>query len=88
MRGITKPSTAQCNLDIYTLFLLSEPKYGGCSRLAEILGDVSHDSINRFLLRERYEPKDLFSIMRENYQPGRGDIKCRRYSHRKDLQRP
>jgi len=28
--------------------------------LAEILGDVSHDSINRFLLRERYEAKDLF----------------------------
>ncbi|MHC5918245.1 MAG: IS701 family transposase, partial [Nostoc sp.] len=63
MREITKPSTAQCNLDIYTLFLLSEPKYGGCSRLAEILGDVSHDSVNRFLLRERYEPQDLFNII-------------------------
>lgn len=63
MREITKPSTAQCNLDIYTLFLLSEPKYEGCSRLAEILGDVSHDSVNRFLLREGYEPKDLFSII-------------------------
>jgi len=23
------------------------------------LGDLSHDSVNRFLLRERYEPKDL-----------------------------
>ncbi len=22
--------------------------------------DLSHDSVNRFLLRERYEPKDLF----------------------------
>ena len=63
MREITKPSTAQCNLDLYTLFLLSEPKLGGCSRLAEILGDVSHDSVNRFLLRERYEPKDLFNII-------------------------
>jgi hypothetical protein len=40
--------------------LLSEPKHSGCSRLAEILGDVSHDSVNRFLLRERYSPKDLF----------------------------
>jgi len=39
---------------------MSEPKYGGCSRLAEILGNLSHDSINRFLLRERYEPIDLF----------------------------
>jgi hypothetical protein len=45
--------------------LLSKPKHGGCSRLAEILADVSHDSVNRFLLRERYEPKDLFDIVRE-----------------------
>jgi hypothetical protein len=40
---------------------MSEPKYGGCTRLAEILGELSHDSVNRFLLRERYEPKDLFN---------------------------
>jgi hypothetical protein len=50
-------------LEHYTLFLLSEPKHGGCSRLAEILEDVSHDSVNRFLLRERYEPKDLFDTV-------------------------
>ncbi|NJO30872.1 MAG: transposase [Richelia sp. SL_2_1] len=63
MREISKPSTAQCDLEHYTLFLLSEPKHGGCCRLAEILGDVSHDSVNRFLLRERYEPKDLFEMV-------------------------
>ena len=56
----TKPSTAKCVLETYTLFLLAEPKYAGCCRLAAILGDLSHDSVNRFLLRERYEPKDLF----------------------------
>ncbi|WP_442949458.1 IS701 family transposase [Nostoc sp.] len=64
MREISKPSTAQCNLEHYTLFLLSEPKHGGCSRLAEILRDVSHDTVNRFLLRERYEPKDLFEMVK------------------------
>ena len=37
----------------------------GCSRLAEILPKVSHDSINRFLLRERYEAKDLFDTVRD-----------------------
>lgn len=37
----------------------------GCSRLAEILEDVSHDSINRFLLRERYEAKDLFDTVKD-----------------------
>lgn len=35
----------------------------GCNRLSEILGNVSHDSINRFLLRERYEAKDLFGTV-------------------------
>lgn len=60
IRAISKPSTAKCDQDIYTLFLLAESKYSGCTRLAEILKDLSHDSVNRFLLRERYEPKDLF----------------------------
>ena len=60
MRPLTKPSTAKCNLAIYTLFLLCEPKYVSCVRLAQILEDVSHDSINRFLWRENYTPKDLF----------------------------
>lgn len=64
IREITKPSTAQCNLDIYTLFLLSEPKFAGCSRLAEILEQISHDSVNRFLLRERYQPHDLFDAVK------------------------
>lgn len=41
---------------------MAEPKHGGCCRLAEILPLVSHDSVNRFLTRERYEPRDLFEI--------------------------
>jgi len=44
---------------MYMGFLMSEPNSASCSRLAEVLG-LSHDSVNRFLLRERYEPKDLF----------------------------
>ena len=28
--------------------------------MADILGNLSHDSVNRFLLREKYQPKDLF----------------------------
>ena len=56
----SKPSTAKCNISLYTLFLMAEPKYVSCARLSTILEDVSHDSINRFLRRERYTPKDLF----------------------------
>ena len=43
---------------------MAESKYPGCTRLAEILGGMSHDSVNRFLVRERYEPKDLFDEVR------------------------
>jgi hypothetical protein len=45
---------------MYISFLMSEPKSATCTRLAEIMG-ISHDSVNRFLLREAYEPKDLFN---------------------------
>lgn len=60
MRQISKPSTAKCNSTLYTLFLLAEPQYVSCVRLSEILSELSHDSVNRFLLRENYTPKDLF----------------------------
>ena len=66
MRERSKPSTAQCNSTLYTLFLLSEPKYVSCMRLSEILPEVSHDSINRFLLRERYTPQDLFNEVKSD----------------------
>ena len=39
---------------------MSEPKSVSCTRLSEVL-TISHDSVNRFLLREAYEPRDLFN---------------------------
>ncbi|MGB3494950.1 MAG: transposase [Elainellaceae cyanobacterium] len=60
MRISTKPSTAHCTIDLYVRYLLAQPQGSGCCELAEILKPISHDSINRFLCRERYEPKDLF----------------------------
>ena len=66
MRQQSKASTAQCNSALYTLFLLAEPKYVSCVRLSEILAEVSHDSINRFLLREQYTPRDLFDAVKGN----------------------
>ncbi len=56
----TRPSTARCNEEIYLSYLLSEPTYSSCVRLSKVLENISHDSINRFLERERFEPKDLF----------------------------
>ncbi len=60
MRVKSKPSTAHCNEAIYTSYLLSDPRYTSCTRLAEVMHTLSHDSVNRFLERERFEPKDLF----------------------------
>ena len=56
----TKPSTAKCNDEIYTSYLLGDPHNTSCTRLSEIMGNLSHDSVNRFLERERFEAKDLF----------------------------
>jgi len=66
MREISKPSTAKCDLNKYILFLLSEPKQVSCVRLGEILKGVSHDSVNRFLLRESYTGKDLYKSVEPN----------------------
>jgi hypothetical protein len=45
---------------MYMGFLMSEPKSSTCTRLSEVMC-ISHDSVNRFLLRETYEPEDLFN---------------------------
>ena len=54
IRLLCKPSTAGCDLDQYTYFRMSEPKYAGCCGLSEVIG-VSRHSVNGFLLREQYE---------------------------------
>ena len=59
IRIISRPSTARCTLPMYIGFLLSEPNEVSCSRLASVLS-ISHDSANRFLNRESYEPQDLY----------------------------
>lgn len=39
---------------------MSEPKHATCSQLGATL-EITHDSVNRFLLREKYEPADLYA---------------------------
>ncbi len=74
MRILSKRSTAQCHLNLYTLYLLSEPLHVSCLRLSQILADLSHDSINRFLLRERYSPKDLFDEVKAELKLSGGTL--------------
>ena len=60
LRILSKPSTAKCNQDIYSAYLMSEPINSSCLRLSEIMKNVSHDSINRFLCRKKYTGQDLY----------------------------
>ncbi|NJP11571.1 MAG: transposase [Leptolyngbyaceae cyanobacterium RU_5_1] len=64
MRELSKPSTARCNGNLYTLFLLAEPQYVSCVRLSGVLEQFEHDSVNRFLLRENYTPQDRFEAVK------------------------
>lgn len=61
MRKLSKPSTAKCNRDIYSAYLMSEPINSSCLRLSEIMPNISHDSVNRFLNREKFTGQDLFN---------------------------
>ena len=63
MRILSRPPTARCTLAIYVSFLLSAPHAPTCGRLAEVM-EISHDRVNRFLLREDYTPRDLFDEVR------------------------
>ncbi len=48
-------------MERYSDYLLVVPINRGCTRLAGAMQGLSHDSINRFLEREDFEPRDLFN---------------------------
>lgn len=60
IRQTTRPPTAKCTLAMYIGFLLGTPLSATCTGLSGVMG-ISHDSVNRFLSRENYEPRDLFN---------------------------
>jgi hypothetical protein len=57
---VEKKSTAKCDAESYSNYLLVVPHNRGCTRLAKAMQGLSHDSVNRFLEREEFEPGDLF----------------------------
>lgn len=64
----SKPSTAKCNSELYTSYLLSDPRNTSCTRLSDVMNHISHDSVNRFLEREQFEPKDLFDEEKDSIE--------------------
>jgi hypothetical protein len=75
---------------MYIAFLLGEPKYSSCCRLAELM-DISHDSVNRFLQREDYTPQDLFNQAKQQLELKGGVLSVddsvldKPYSHQMEL---
>lgn len=90
IREVTRPPFAQCTLPMYIGFILSEPKFLNCCRLSEVMG-ISHDSVNRFLLRENYTPLDLFNHVKSMLNLNGGTISVddtvldKPYSYNMDL---
>lgn len=90
IRQTKRQPTGRCTLPMYMGFLMSEPKSTTCTRLSEIM-TISHDSVNRFLLREQYEPKDLFNEGIKQLNPIGGTLSVddtvldKPYSFRMDL---
>jgi hypothetical protein len=58
---------------MYIGFLMSEPKSATCTRLAEVMG-ISQDSVNRFLLREAYEPKEVVAAFVSAFIPDKDHL--------------
>jgi len=55
----------KCTKEMYTLYVLSEPGQASCNKFAEVMGDMSHDAVTRFLHREQFTARDLFDENRE-----------------------
>ncbi|AKP74187.2 hypothetical protein AVI53_03575 [Piscirickettsia salmonis] len=53
-------------------YLLSEPVRTSCTGLSDVLLNISHDSVNRFLLRENYRPEDLWTEVSEKIDLNNG----------------
>ena len=73
IRRPARPPAGRCTLTMYIGLVRSEPNAVNCSQLAEVMG-LSHDSVNRFLLRERYAPQDLFNEAMKNLQKVGGTL--------------
>ena len=51
---------SKCNIQIYTNFLIACPYRAECTKLANVVLGVPHDSVNRFLNNNCFEPKQIF----------------------------
>lgn len=74
MRMLKKNSTAKCDVELYSNYLLIVPKNRGCTRLAQGMDNLEHDSINRFLEREDFLPEDLFAQVKGRIVLGGGTL--------------
>lgn len=76
MRELQKTSTALCNLSLYSHYLLVIPTHRGCTKLATGMETMSHDAVLNHLVREKYEPYDLFLRSKDLLILSGGTLSC------------
>jgi hypothetical protein len=76
MRELQKRSTALCNLSLYSDYLLVIPTHRGCTKLANGMEAMSHDAVLNHLVRENYEPYDLFLRSKDLLLLTGGTLSC------------
>lgn len=76
MRELRRKSTAMCDLSLYSNYLLTVPIQRGCTKLAAGMETLSHDAVLNHLIRESYEPKDLFLRSKELLVLSGGTVSC------------
>src|SRR2546426_2387056 len=52
----------------YVEYLVSTPKNGTCTYLAEHLEDVSHDVVNEFLRQKRFMPREVWKLVKDRIE--------------------
>jgi hypothetical protein len=72
VKNSSLPTRSKCDVEIYTNYLLVEPNGSSCVKLSNSLDEVSHDSINRFLVRSDLSPKNLFDEVFKSIDPAGG----------------
>ena len=69
---IIQQGLGKCTLDIYANYLMVEPVRTTCTGLSGCFMEISHDSVNRFLLSKNYSPIDLFQLVRDRVDLNKG----------------
>lgn len=76
MRELQRKSTALCNIELYSNYLLTVPSQRGCTKLSKSMETLSQDAVLNYLVRESYVPAELFSRSKSFLRLSGGTLSC------------